>query len=366
MADAVRGSLEPAAYHASAWHELESRHVFGASWLCVGLTSDLANDGDYLTTDVGGRSVVVRRFRESLRAFENVCSHRGSRILAGPCGSGPLQCRYHGWTYDAAGCPVGLPGHRDDFGLSPAERQDLALSPFPVEAIGPFVFVGPAHGGETLATFLGAFHEPLARLGQTFTQPPFHSLTDEWDANWKLGVENTLEPLHAEFVHGDTLAQVVERVCEIDIQGRHSSIFHALQRGSRQWWDRMIAASGLVPDPDHRDYRHLFVYPNLCLGITSGTLLSVQTFEPVRPARCRLRQRLLLPVPRSEAGAAMRRTLQDFLIGFNRQVLDEDRVPVESCQRGMSRLRRPVLLARSEARVAAFQRSLFEQIPPQE
>lgn len=361
MADAVRGALPPSAYVSHEWFGAERERVFGQSWLCVGLASELAGDGDYLTNDAGPRSLVVRRFADGLRAFRNVCSHRGARILDGPCGSGPLQCRYHGWTYDAAGRPVGLPGNRDDFGLSAAERDELALPSFPVATVGPLVFVGAPGSHTGVEEFLGPFHATIARLGRTFAAPPVFHLSEEWNAGWKLGVENTLEPLHAEFVHGESLAQVVERQFEIEIAGRHSAIFHRLQEGSRRWWDRMAPAAGLDPDPDLTEYRHWFVFPNLCLGLTNGSLLSVQLFEPVAPARFRLRQWLLLAAA-DQAGGAMRRTLQDFLIGFNRQVLDEDRVPVESAQRGIGELTGPVLLAKSEARVAAFQQAVFDQV----
>jgi choline monooxygenase len=84
---------------------------------------------------------------------------------------------------------------------------------------------------------------------------------------------------------------------------RFSSEFHRLKDKSRAWWQVMAEAAGLNPSPHYGDYWHFHVHPNLCVGITHGSLLSIQTFEPLAPDRTRLRHRLFLPAGRRrEAG----------------------------------------------------------------
>jgi choline monooxygenase len=354
--------LSPEAYYCPEWYAREQAAVFRRSWLYVGTLAELAEEGSWITVAQGGRSWIVTRTPAGLRCFRNVCSHRHSRILDAERGCGPLRCGYHGWTYDAEGVPTGLPGQRDNFDLSATERLALRLPQGHVASVGNFVFMAenptssrPEDDMNELATDL------LHKLSDTFVTP-YETGERVWDANWKAGVENTLEPYHAAFVHADSFAQVAESEADMTLHPRYSSEFHRLKDNSQNWWKAMAKSIGFTPSPHFGSYWHFHLHPNLCIGLTYGSLLSIQTFEPLMPERAQLRYRLLLPGSASTQIDAKQAALQQFLTDFNDRILLEDKGPVEACQRGFRDATSPALLGHSEARIGNFHRAIVADL----
>jgi phenylpropionate dioxygenase-like ring-hydroxylating dioxygenase large terminal subunit len=105
----------------------EMKNIFEPSWLCIGFTEDLKNHNDFITIQIGERGIVVQNFHGELRAFRNVCSHRHSRIQTQNCGNRPLQCPYHGWTYNIQGIPTGIPKNAEAFGLDQASINSFLI-----------------------------------------------------------------------------------------------------------------------------------------------------------------------------------------------------------------------------------------------
>ena len=350
--------LAPEAYYCPEWYAREQAAVFRRNWLYVATLAELAEPGSWVTVEQGGRSWIVTRTPDGLRCFRNVCSHRHSRILDGERGCGPLRCAYHGWTYDADGVPTGLPGQRDNFDLTPVERFALRLPQARVANVGNFVFIAENPTGVRPEDDMDEpAIELLRRLSGTFVRP-YATGERMWDANWKAGVENTLEPYHAAFVHAASFAEVAELDGEMALHPRYSSEFHRLKEKSRSWWQAVGKAAGIVPTSHFGEYWHFHVHPNLCIGLTYGTLLSMQTFEPLAPDRAQLRYRLFLPECEGTHRHASRAALQEFLNEFNDRVVLEDQAPVEACQRGFRDAASHALLGESEARIGSFQRAI--------
>jgi len=354
--------LSPEAYHCSEWHAREQNAVFSRHWLYVCTLAELAEPGSWITVEHGGKAWIVTHSAAGLRCFRNVCSHRHSRILEGERGCSPLRCGYHGWTYDAEGVPTGLPGQRDNFELSASERLSLRLPQGHVASVGNFVFMAenplsacPEDDMHELGINL------LRNLSDTF-DTPYETGQRVWAANWKAAVENTLEPYHATFVHSESFALVVENDAEIVLHPGFSSEFHRLKHKSRTWWQAIAQASGVTPLANLGDYWHFHVHPNLCIGLTYGSLLSIQTFQPETADAVRLRYSLFLPSALTAKRNAQRAALQRLLSEFNDRVLVEDQGPVESCQRGLRDATMHALLGQSEARIGNFQRAVVADL----
>src|SRR5207248_2575405 len=79
----------------------EQKKIFSNDWLLVGHQSQIANAGDYFVIEVAGESlIVIRDSKSEIRAFYNVCRHRGTRLKEDACGhASAIQCPYHAWTY---------------------------------------------------------------------------------------------------------------------------------------------------------------------------------------------------------------------------------------------------------------------------
>ena len=194
--------LEREDYLSEAVLRTEIDRLFLAAWHPVALTVDLPNDGDFITLDLVGRPLILRRHAGRLHAYLNVCSHRHCMLTELPRGNSPkLACQYHGWEYQASGKVDKVP---DGGCFKPFDRENAALRVFPVETCGDLVFVRLTTEGPDLRTWLGDWHE---RITAAFAAPYRCNwrYAADFDCNWKIPVENTVETYHLPLVHPTTL-----------------------------------------------------------------------------------------------------------------------------------------------------------------
>ncbi|HWA43808.1 MAG TPA: aromatic ring-hydroxylating dioxygenase subunit alpha [Hypericibacter adhaerens] len=184
---------------------LEREHLFLREWVCVGRVEELARPGDYLTFQICNEPVLLVRGEDgAIRAFSNVCRHRGALVAGGKGNRRRLVCPYHHWSYDTLGRLVGTPGigEREDF-----DRRDCKLPEFACESWQGFLFVCCADRPPPLAPRLAALE---ARIGHYhLEQMALRYLADEvWETNWKCLVENFMEGYHLTPLHPETLHPV--------------------------------------------------------------------------------------------------------------------------------------------------------------
>jgi Rieske 2Fe-2S family protein len=267
-------------YRSAQVFALEKERIFCREWLCVAREEQLAAPGAHQVLDLFGESVLLLRNREGrLRAFYNVCRHRGTRLcrdpaaagaaavrLPGGIGGGRITCPYHQWTYDFDGRLIAAPHLA---GEPQFDMEQFSLYPVGVECWGGFVFVHltPAQA-VPLAEQLGAIPARIARYPLAQLRIG-HSIRYEVAANWKVLCENYNECYHCAGVH--------PQLCEVVPAFR--------ERGGAQLdWARGIphrsgaytfTASGTsrrrpfpTLDEDER-VRHKgeLVYPNLWLSL---------------------------------------------------------------------------------------------------
>jgi glycine betaine catabolism A len=190
----------PARYftNASVFQAEMERFYFGG-WICAGRADRVANAGDYFLCDIAGESVIVTRdLNGSIRAFFNVCRHRGTRMCTATEGalSGRIRCPYHGWTYALDGTLIGAP-HMDQPGFSRAEYSLHALR---VETWEGHIFLHAGRGEDTVSDRL----EPLTRKFASWRMKElrlFKRTVYDVRANWKLIVLNYNECLHCPVLH---------------------------------------------------------------------------------------------------------------------------------------------------------------------
>ncbi len=215
----LEASLPSEWYRNEAVFGVEKTRLFAREWLAVCREQEIRAPGDHLVLDVLGESILLLRNREgALRAFYNVCRHRGARLCRAPGDAGErwgvaatggitarlIVCPYHQWSYDFDGALVAAPH------LSSAafDRRDFHLHPVGVAVWGGFVFVHltPAEAAP-LGEQLGGIPErlaryPLAQLGIGATR------RYEVAANWKILCENYNECYHCSGVHPELCAIV--------------------------------------------------------------------------------------------------------------------------------------------------------------
>ncbi|MDX1396677.1 MAG: aromatic ring-hydroxylating dioxygenase subunit alpha [Gemmatimonadota bacterium] len=187
-------------YTSPAIWDAETERIFLRRWLYVGRSSALEGTGSYVLYDAGTECVIVLRDRDdAVRAFHNVCRHRGTRLAterAGRFGKS-IQCPYHAWTYGLDGALIGAPFMDEVDGFS---RDDYPLHPVRVAEWDGGVFVSLDAGAppfeEAFAPLIGKF----ARWRPDELRVA-HSITYEIDANWKLVFQNYSECYHCPTLH---------------------------------------------------------------------------------------------------------------------------------------------------------------------
>jgi phenylpropionate dioxygenase-like ring-hydroxylating dioxygenase large terminal subunit len=326
----------------------EGERIFARTWQYAGHTGQVAEDGSYFATSAGQIPVVVTRARDGeLRAFVNVCRHRGHVVADGSGRRETLQCPYHAWTYGLDGALRAAPRSDREAGF---DFPDLSLQQIRVDTWGPFVFVNPDADAAPLADALGDVPARLAEIIDV-NALQFHFRTEfELAANWKIACENFLECYHCAVAHpGFTAAvDVSPDAYRLEADGLVSSQVGPL----RQNGDSFLTG-GEVP----RSQFH-FLWPNFGINVFPGQPnISCGAILPLGPERtARFLDYFFAP----DADQAW----IDELMAFDEQIGREDTALVEGVQRGVRTGLLPAgrLLTESEQLVAHFQRLCLDAL----
>jgi choline monooxygenase len=188
-------------YTDPAIYALEQQRIFRASWQYVELTNQVARPGDFVTATVGAVPAVITRGEdERLRAFANVCRHRGAQVVREACGNRKtLQCHYHAWTYNLDGRLRAAPGMKDEPDF---DTSAYPLRPLRLETWGPFIFVNLDADAQPLSHYLGELPALVEATGLRLDGLQRRvRRTYEIAANWKVVMDNYLECYHCPVAH---------------------------------------------------------------------------------------------------------------------------------------------------------------------
>ncbi|MCI4344221.1 MAG: aromatic ring-hydroxylating dioxygenase subunit alpha [Thermoplasmata archaeon] len=271
-------------------YEQELERLILRSWQCIGRTDEIAAAGDFLTFEIGGSGVVLVRDSDGeLRAFHNVCRHRGTRLVE-PASGGALtriQCPYHAWTYDLTGRLLGAPLMT---GIKEFDREQFGLFPVKLESWRGFVFVNLDPKATPLATYLGglvrrAAPYPLERLRRA------RRVVYDIAANWKLIVQNANECYHCPGVHPQ-LAQITpyrsgeEDLTDGPVFGGWMDFVDGANTLTASGTTRRKPFAGLSAEDRRRVYYYV-LYPSNFLSLLPD-YVTFDWFLPLGPERTRL------------------------------------------------------------------------------
>ncbi len=330
---------------------VEQERIFARSWQYATRAELVTEPGSMTPAWAGTLPVlVVRGGGGELRAFVNVCRHRGHLLCLTDARRETIQCPYHAWTYALDGSLRNAPRADRERAF---DQETLSLVPVSAEAWGPFVFVNPGREPEPLASALGDLPRLLAEGGLDVDGLRFHSRTesDEYAANWKVCAENFLECYHCAVAH-PSLAKTIDVSHDayvLEHDGMRLSQFSP-PRGSD-------GAAYETEGPIDRGQFH-FVFPNTVANVMPGRQnLSIGPIVPRGPERT---YRFLDYFIGDDVD-------EDWLRGFlelDEQVGAEDRGLVEAVQRGIGSggLDSGVLLPESEQLIARFQALVLEAL----
>jgi phenylpropionate dioxygenase-like ring-hydroxylating dioxygenase large terminal subunit len=229
-------------YTSAEFMQLEWERIWKKVWLLGAIESDLREPGDFVATEVGRESVlIVRQADGGVRAFYNVCLHRGNRLRPAGAGSADsFKCQYHHWEYALDGSFKRIPD-LDTFpqGAPPCR----GLKELPCAAWGGFVWFSLDPDVGPLADFLDPVHEHLdpynfPRMALT------RDITVEWNCNWKASVDAFNESYHVQGIHPQLMWYLHDLDIQIDCYERHNRYLIPFAT-----WSPRVRRPPAIPDP---------------------------------------------------------------------------------------------------------------------
>jgi len=330
-----RKTLTGRDYSAADVFDLERERIFARNWFYAGRAEGLDEPGDFVAVDVAGESVIVLRTKAGdLRAFYNVCRHRGSRLCDAESGrmKGAVKCPYHAWSYSFDGKLIGTP----NVGKDEVDRDALGLWPVSLETWQGFLFVHldpvPPPLEDALADQPDAplsfarFNLEDLRIG--------HRTVVEVAANWKILIENYNECLHCPTVHPELVAVIPGF--------RHGSVYDArrpeggmaIVDGGNSFTRTGRSNLPVLPGLSAHDEVSLYgcaVYPNMFIDVTGTGAISTVLLPRDAGHTTVVAEYLFRPEVIADPGFDPAE-----IVDFTELVAHQDYVVCERVQRGVS------------------------------
>jgi phenylpropionate dioxygenase-like ring-hydroxylating dioxygenase large terminal subunit len=285
--------------------DIEKNRYFSSNF-CLGTVVGLENKGDYRTYNNFYIPITVRNVGK-IKVFKNICLHRSALIDIAESGNSPFSCKYHGWAYSESGELSRTP-------LDPSvDRCNKKLETLPSKIIDQTIFLNSSE--EFVAAFLAMqLQQPVIKSHCFFRGSLVHA------CNWKLIVENVLEPYHISFVHQDSFVAM----------GLSST-------SEYEWGETGLGTYNRVTSraTPSKYYTHLDVSPNFFISDTNGYVTFLSYFIPVSVDQTVLHYELWESPELSRRPEYLKKKMREESISFTKKVLLEDKELVEAAQIGL-------------------------------
>ncbi|MGE0828372.1 MAG: Rieske 2Fe-2S domain-containing protein [Hyphomonadaceae bacterium] len=348
----------------------EMKSIFERCWLFLGHESELPKAGDFIVRTVGGHNLIfVRGQDDKLRAFFNVCPHRGATVCREDRGNTKLfRCLYHSWAFDTQGKTVVRP-EPERYAPGALEAGQFDLPPVPrIEDYRGFYFINFNPAAESLVEYLAGATKYLDRVvDKSEVGLEVIGGTHQYAiaANWKCLCENTYDGYHAgpthvtffEYMANAGELQNMSDSLRVDDLVPHVNLGNGhVASPSRGAWGRPVArASSSWSDEAKRDVAELMarlekrlgkeyasqiandefnmvIFPNFAVNDHFST--NIRTMEPDGPGRLRVNSWSIAPKEETKALREVRRKNFLAFLGPGGFASPDDAEALEHCQRG--------------------------------
>jgi phenylpropionate dioxygenase-like ring-hydroxylating dioxygenase large terminal subunit len=336
--------FSPKWYTEPSFFDKEKKNLFNKVWNFTGLANAVKKPGDFFTIQICSQEIVVHNIAGKLKAYLNVCPHRGGPLVVEKFGNGATVCKYHGWSFREGGDLTGVSNIEWFNHESEKDSCGKSLKSYPLTTIGPFIFIfiGPnpipiesQFSQEVIAT-LSSYGELSA------------SITSEFKANfnWKLNMENVKDFLHPYYVHEQSfkpllgfeqaptvLMKKADKVPGEFFKKPSLKDLSFIQRGefsvtaAQRWWTKFIK----ITQPDNC-FQNIFLFPNVNMFSVSGTHYVVQQYLPTSPSTFLYRLNVSFPEILEKFES---RDLLYSLLQIERNVIKEDEIILDRLQKSM-------------------------------
>ncbi|MBO6947340.1 MAG: aromatic ring-hydroxylating dioxygenase subunit alpha [Rhodospirillales bacterium] len=311
--------------------ELDKSEIFMKDWLCVGREEEVENPGDFMAIRILDEPVVLVRGRDgNVRAFANICAHRGVEVAFGTGNVNVLSCPFHGWTYGLDGKLVGAPHMK---GAEVFETKKCGLPPIRLETWRGWLFINFDDDAIPLEEFVAPLEKDFGYIPQEEYKLAVKTV-GEVECNWKLLVENLIDFYHVNVVHKTTNGRAFT-MDSFEFEPRAGGGYLAFYNSgpSTPTGEPIFGRAPWMEDKANDFSTTGLLGPNFTFFARTDTVHPYITW-PISPTRSRLMVYTLVPKmffdqPEFEERAEGYRDTQ-------KRVLEEDRQMLESVQNGLA------------------------------
>lgn len=329
------GYLPVWTYYDDEFLSLEKENLFRKNWLLVGHVNDIPNPRDFLTLDaIGERAVVIRGNDNKIRAFHNVCRHRGAKLvdsMNGQCAHA-LSCPFHGWTYQLDGKLIGVPAENTFKNL---DKSKNGLVPLDMEIWMGFVFVRFSKEGATLQKSM----KPLEHIFEAYDIENMLPLEGtNYDVvlpyNWKVIHDIDNEGYHVPVGHPSLQQLYGKSYVDTDIDGIPLSTATINDKPGKLWsvknYQKLLPNFEHLPQEYQRMWQYGTIFPSMVIGLYPDSIEYYMTIPLTTNTTVLRGGSYALPDSRREMKAVRYLTQR-----INNTTSDEDKKYVQWLQDGM-------------------------------
>lgn len=284
-------NLPVEAYTGRDWFDREQREIFSRTWAYAGFVEDLSDPGQYLTVQAGLNNLFVVHGEDGqLRAFHNMCRHRGAQLLRAVGKTRKVvTCPYHDWVYDLNGRLLSIPEEAKEYD-TPVDKSCLGLKPASVERWRGMIFVHPDPNAMPLRDWFGPIEPYLGPHDvDSLIEVPEERARYEIQANWKIVVENYIDVYHLSHLHSGTLRMYDHARAEYGFVGPHFAFWEPLSEVYAKDVERNSPAPLLVPEDQLGTWVPM-LFPGIGLA-ESESSWSTYIIRPLAPDRTEVESR---------------------------------------------------------------------------
>lgn len=274
-----RRGLPAWTYHSPAVFALERDSVFLNHWQIIGHENDIPAPGDWLSFDLFGERAVAMRGRDGIvRAFHNLCRHRGARVVDGPQGhcKGAIVCPFHGWVYNLDGT---LRGAAQPSTFGDLDRAEFGLKPIELDSFHGFLFIRFHPGPQPdIAALLAPYDQDFAAYEARGIVPaPLPDWSVELPVNWKSVRDVDNEGYHVPMAH-PALQDLYGRDYRDHYlpDGLHVAFGRFGDQPGRRWsvrhYLKIAPAQDWLPDRLRDAWSYYGLFPNMVFAFTPESI----------------------------------------------------------------------------------------------
>lgn len=346
--------------------ELEMEHIFEKSWVYVGFEGQVAEPDGYFASWIGRQPILVTRGEDGeLRAFLNSCRHKGARLTVRECGSARrFVCPYHSWTYSSDGRLVSVKDKSTGFLPPQFDEQDFDLKP--VAKLGSYrglIFASLSRDVPPLEEHLGGARDMIDLVmdqGEQGMELVPGRTVYTYGANWKMQVENGMDPYHLTSAHQSFMQIVTRRNARqselAKIRSRDFTRSVGAEAGALQFeyghgavWitnvtpeqkpihddiDALVARVGETRARWMLNFRNLVLFPNVQLADSESLILRV--IRPISVDKTEMRLFSLAPIGEPAESRSLRIRQHEDFFNVSGLATPDDTAIYEECQAGLN------------------------------